>query len=175
MDYFVLGLLFLLSGFIMKLSDDSYDIDSNLLIAIIFGVLCAIASGLAAISYVGAAYIFIAIIIGNLLVFKIDGIHHGITLIIFALLCLIFGLPNLSVIVLLILVLAAVSDEVGHELIGKITDIPFFNLFFEYRFAMKIVIFLLAICGVLSLWTFVFFIMFELAYLFAGIAHKKLN
>ena len=33
MDYFVLGLLFLLSGFFMKLSDDSYDNDSNLLIA----------------------------------------------------------------------------------------------------------------------------------------------
>lgn len=175
MNHFVLGLLFILSGFFMKFSDDAYDVDSNQVMAIIFGVLCAIASGIAAISDVGAAYVFIAISIGNLLAFKIDGIHHAITLIIFAFICLIFGVPDLNLVFLLIAILAALSDEVGHELICKVTDDVFVNLFFEYRFVMKIVIFLLAICGVFSLWTFIFFILFEMSYLLAGNVYKKLN
>ncbi len=157
----------------MKFSDDAYDVDKNRILAIFFGLICAISSAMATISDVGAAYVFIGILMGNLLALKIDGIHHIITLIVFILICLICGIPQLSVVVLLVSILAALTDEVGHELISNVTQNEFVILFFEYRFVMKIVVFLLALCGVFSFWTFILFILFEISYLMAGWLYKN--
>ncbi len=159
----------------MKYSDDLFDVNHNVLFASVFGILCAFASAIATVSDVGAAYIFIAILIGNLIALKVDGIHHIITLIVFVVVCLIFGVPDLSLIVLLICIIAALSDEIGHETISKVTDNGFINLFFEYRFVMKIVIFLLAIFGAFNVLVFIYFILFEVAYEIAGIVFEKLN
>lgn len=174
MSYIILTLLFILSGFFMKYSDDLFDINHNLAYASIFGILCGIASGLATIYSIEAAYIFIGILIGNLIAFKVDGIHHLVTLICFIIVLLIGGIPELSFIVLLICIFATFLDEVGHELISNVTENRFLNLFFEYRCVMKVVILLLAICGVFNIWIFVCFLMFELSYEFAGII-KNLN
>ena len=159
----------------MKYSDDLFDINHNLAYASIFGILCGIASGLATIYSVEAAYIFIAILIGNFIALKVDGIHHIITLLIFIVILLIGGIPELNLVILLICILAAFSDEVGHELISKFTENRFLNLFFEYRFVMKIVILLLAVCGVFNVWIFVCFILFEISYEAAGIVFESLN
>ena len=175
MDYIILAILFLLSGFFMKYSDDLFDDNNDLKFASVFGVLCAITSAAATIYSIEAAYVFIAILIGNLIAFKVDGIHHIITLALFVLICLIFGIPELSYVVLLICILAALGDEVGHELISKVTDNQFLNLFFEYRFVMKVVILLLAISGVFSIWIFLCFLSFEIAYLIAEIIFERLN
>ena len=157
----------------MKISDDFYDESENRTMAIIFGIFCGVAAAMATVSYAGAAYVFIGILVGTLLAFKIDGSHHVITLIIYILISLIMGLPSMQVPVILICVLAALSDEVGHELISNYTENVFFNMFFEYRFIMKIVVFLLALCGVFSFWTFIFFILFELSYLMGGLVFEK--
>ena len=159
----------------MKYSDDLYDVDNNLFFASIFGILCAIVSAIATVNDVGAAYVFISILIGNLIALKVDGIHHIITLIVFVVVCLIYGIPDLSLIILLICILAALSDEIGHEVISNVTDNGFINLFFEYRFVMKIVIFLLAIFGAFDVLVFIYFIFFEVAYLIAEIVFEKLN
>ena len=159
----------------MKYSDDLFDVNHDLGAASVFGILCGIASAIAAVSDVGAAYIFIAIPIGNLLAFKVDGIHHITTLIVFIAICLIMSIPELNLIILLICILAALGDEIGHETISKITDNRFLNLFFEYRFVMKIAILLLAVCGAFNIWIFVCFIIFELSYESAGIVFEKLN
>ena len=170
-----MALLFILSGFFMKYSDDLYDVKHNLTFASVFGVFCGIASALAAVYSIEAAYIFIAILIGNLIAFKVDGIHHIITLIIFIFILLVGGIPDLNLVVLLICILAAFSDEVGHELISKVTQNKVLNLFFEYRFVMKIVILLLAVCGVFNILIFVCFILFEISYVTAGILFESLN
>lgn len=175
MEYIILVILFLLSGFFMKYSDDLFDDKQDLKFASIFGVLCAIASAFATVYSSEAAYIFIAILLGNLMALKVDGIHHIITLLLFVLICLVLGIPELSYVVLLICILAALGDEVGHELISNFTDNKFLNLFFEYRFVMKVVILILAICGVFSIWIFLCFISFEIAYETAGIIFEKLN
>ena len=175
MSYIILAILFLLSGFFMKYSDDLFDVRHDIKLASIIGILCGVASAFATIYDVGAAYIFIAILIGNLLALKVDGVHHIITLIVFVLICIIFGIPELSIVILLICILSALSDEVGHELISKVTDNKFLNLFFEYRFVMKVVILLLAISGIFNIWIFVCFILFEIAYEFAGIIFENLN
>ena len=159
----------------MKYSDDLFDVNNNLNYATIFGILCGVASGLAAVYSIEAAYIFIAILIGNFLVLKVDGIHHIISLITFVIILLIGGIPNLNMVVLLICILAIISDEVGHEMISKVTQDRFLNLFFEYRFVMKIAVFLLAVCCVFDIWAFICFMMFEIAYVIAGIIFESLN
>lgn len=175
MSYIILAILFLLSGFFMKYSDDLFDVNQNLAFASLFAIPCGIASGLASIYNPEAAYIFLAILIGNFLILKVDGIHHIISLIVFVIILLVGGIPELSLVILLICILAAISDEVGHECIGNYTQNRFLNLFFEYRFVMKIVIFLLAVCGVFNIWIFVCFIMFELAYVCGGILFESFN
>jgi hypothetical protein len=175
MSYIILAIMFILSGFFMKYSDDLFDVNENLAYASVLGVFCGIASALASVYNIEAAYIFIAILIGNLMVLKVDGMHHIISLIVFIFILLVGGIPDLSLVVLLICILACVSDEVGHELISKFTENKFLNLFFEYRFVMKIVIFLLAVCGVFNIWIFVCFILFELSYVVAGMLFESLN
>ena len=173
MQYVVLIILFMLSGFFMKYSDDFFDVNDDLKYATIFGILCGIASAAATIYSNEAAYIFIAILVGNLIAFKVDGMHHIVTLILFIGIVLIFGIPKLSMVVLLICILAALGDEVGHELIPNVTQNMFLNLFFEYRFVMKVVILLLAVCGVFNLWIFVWFISFEIAYELAKVVFEN--
>ena len=175
MHVVILALLFFLSGFFMKISDDIYDVDGNLITASVFSIICAITCGLASVSDVGAAYIFIAILIGNLLAFKVDGLHHLLCLILFIAICLIFGIPQISIFILIICIVAALLDEIGHETISGLTDNRFLNLFFEYRFVMKIIILVLAIGGVFDISVFVCFILFEIGYELAGILYKKLN
>ena len=46
----------------MKYSDDLYDVNHDIKLASVFGILCAIASAVATVGDVGAAYIFIAIL-----------------------------------------------------------------------------------------------------------------
>ncbi len=157
----------------MKYSDDLFDVKDDLKFATLFGILCAIASAAAALYSAEAAYLFFAILIGNLIALKVDGIHHIITLVLFLVIVLICGIPDLSLVILLICILAAFGDEVGHELISKVTDNKFLNLFFEYRCLMKVVILLLAVCGVFSIWIFLCFISFEIAYLIAGIIFER--
>lgn len=157
----------------MKYSDDLFDVKDDLKFATLFGILCAIASAAAALYSAEAVYLFFAILIGNLIALKVDGIHHIITLVLFLVIVLICGIPDLSLVILLICILAAFGDEVGHELISKVTDNKFLNLFFEYRCLMKVVILLLAVCGVFSIWIFLCFISFEIAYLIAGIIFER--
>ena len=151
----------------MKYSDDFYDVNQNLTFAIVCGFFCGIVSALASVYSIEAAYIFIGILVGNLIALKIDGIHHLLTLIVFIVILLAAGIPHLNLVILLICILTALSDEVGHDLIATVTQNRFLNLFFEYRFVMKIAIFLLAVCGVFSFWTFVCFLLFETSYVCA--------
>ena len=159
----------------MKFSDDLFDINHNVKDACKFGVLCGVTSALAACYNVDAAYIFIAILIGNIIALKVDGIHHILTLIVFIVICLLAGIPELNLVILLICILGTLADEVGHELISDFTDNKFLNLFFEYRFVLKIVLCLLAICGVFNIWIFVCFLLFEIFYTLAGIVFEKFN
>ena len=119
MSYIILAILFILSGFFMKYSDDLFDVKNDVRLASVFGIVCGIASGLATVYSFEAAYIFIAILIGNLIAFKVDGIHHIITLVVFIVICLLCGIPEISYVILLICILSALGDEIGHEMYQK--------------------------------------------------------
>lgn len=195
MNYIVLAILYSVSGFLMKLSDDEYDEKSNKLIAVIIGIICGITIAFLASNNIDASYIFIGILIGTALSFKIDGIHHIATLLVFLLLYLIWGIfnPNgsiladLSLITLLICIISAFIDEIGNDNKQIYNKSKFLKFFFDYRFTMKLAILFLAILGYyqsitgfslpfidsLSFSTFIFFILFELSYELANIVFNK--
>ncbi len=81
----------------------------------------------------------------------------------------------MSLVIMLICILGIICDEIGHELIPNMTDNRFLNFFFEYRFVMKIMVLLLAVCGVFDIWIFVCFIFFEIFYVVAGIVFERYN
>ena len=159
----------------MKLSDDFYDENHDILFSCIFGVIYALASVIATVNDAGAAYIFISILIGNFLALKVDAVGHILALAIFVSGCLMFGIPHLDYVVLLICIIAALTDEIGHEFVSKITDNTFMHLFFEYRFVMKMVVFILAFTPAFGAETFIAFILFEIAYEGAGVIFKSSN
>lgn len=129
MNYIILAILFILSGFFMKYSDDLFDVNHDRKLSTLLGIICALASAVATLYNTDAAYIFISILIGNLIVLKVDGIHHIVALIVFLVLLLLVGIPNMSLVILLICILGCISDEIGHELIPNMTDNRFLNFF----------------------------------------------
>lgn len=185
----------------MKISDDEFDENSNQKLAIFFGIVTGVLSGILISINSDAAYILIAIILGNILASKIDGIHHIISTVSFLIISIltivllsilapsiipINYLVNFSIITLIICTLAAFIDDWGH-------DNPIFNknkalkTFFKYRLFMKIVILVLAIGSItelafgfsipfvsfLDFSTFVYFILFEIGYIFAELIFKR--
>jgi hypothetical protein len=190
-----MAILYSISGFLMKFSDDAYDEKSNKLMAIVLGIFCGISISYLTSNNIDAAYIFIGILIGNAIALKIDGIHHVATLFVFLFFFLIWNIlglngisiPNFSIPTLLICIISALIDEWGNDNLVLYEKIAFLKVFFDYRFTMKIAIFLL---GILGLWqtftgfnisyldfldfsTFIFFMLFELFYGLAGFIFNK--
>jgi hypothetical protein len=179
-----------LSVFLMNLSYDEFDEKdciNHKIIAITLGIFSGGIIGALATHNVDAAYIFIGILIGNLLSFKIDGIHHIASLITFLIISFIFKIPNLSILTLLICIVSAFIDEIGNDNKALYEKNKFLKFFFEYRFTMKIAILVLAILGIvnsifgyyipylsfLSIETLVLFLIFEISYELAKIIFQK--
>ena len=156
-----------LSGFFMKLSDDEYDEKSNKAIAIVLGIVCGLFTAYACSIDLDAACIFIAILVGNILALKVDGIHHVATMASFVIAFLLLGLPSftyLSISTIIICMIGAIIDELGNDNEKIYAKSKFLEYFFDYRFALKVVILLLVLIGLLNIWSFIYFLCFEIAY-----------
>lgn len=177
-------LLYPLSGFFMKISDDMHDKKGNKQLGILAGILCAIFLGYLVTISVDAAYIFFGVFTGTFLAKKINCINHVITAIIFLIIAFIMGFPAIGIGTLAICTLTAYIDEIGNDNKGIYKKSRFLETFFEYRFALKTAILILALFGVINsfypafqiygvhfmtIWTFILFLTFELAYEFAGV------
>jgi hypothetical protein len=175
-------ILYALSGFFMKLSDDAYDREKNIALAIVAGVLCGSFIGYLAVTSADAACIFIAILIGTVLSLKVDSLNHIAALILFVLIVIYIGIPSIGVITLLICSVAAFLDEIGND--NKYIKNRWVKLFFEYRFTLKIAVLSFALLGLLQstypglkvpgvqyflLPTFIYFLLFDLFYELAGL------
>lgn len=187
MFFLTTSLLFLFSGFFMKLSDDEYDENKNKPLAILFGLVCGILIGILTSTNINASYIFFGILIGNFIAFKVDGIHHIVTLIAFLTITFSLGFGELNLLTLMICTVAAYVDELGNdnEIIAKKSK--FLETFFEYRFFMKIIILILSLFGLyqsmtgfnfefiqfLSSEAIILFLIFEMGYEIANIIHKN--
>ena len=162
-----LAISYFLSGFFMKLSDDEYDEKSNKIIAIILGIVCGLFTAYACSIDLDAACIFIAILVGNILALKVDGIHHIATMASFLIAFIILGFPNftfLSIVTIIICMVGAIIDEIGNDNEKIYEKSKFLEYFFDYRFALKVVILLLVLLGLLNIWSFIYFLCFEIAY-----------
>lgn len=177
-------ILYAMSGFFMKLSDDAYDRKKNISLAIFSGILCGVFVGYLAVTSADAACIFIAIVVGTLLSLKVDSLNHVAALVLFILIVVYIGIPSIGIVTLIICSIAAFIDEVGNDNLwvknrGKMTE-----LFFEYRFSLKITVLLFAVLGILQnlfpileipgiqyflFQTFLYFILFDLFYEIAGL------
>lgn len=177
-------ILYALSGFFMKLSDDAYDKKKNIFLAAFAGMFCGLFIGYLAVTSADAACIFIAILIGTILSLKVDSLNHIVALLLFVLIVVYIGIPTIGIITLLICSIAAFLDEIGNDnswikIKGKKIEI-----FFEYRFTLKVTILIFAVLGILQntypglkvpgvqyflLQTFIYFILFDLFYEIAGL------
>lgn len=151
----------------MKLSDDEYDEKSNKAISIVLGIVCGLFTAYACSIDLDAACIFIAILVGNILALKVDGIHHVATMASFVIAFLLLGLPSftyLSISTIIICMIGAIIDELGNDNEKIYAKSKFLEYFFDYRFALKVVILLLVLIGLLNIWSFIYFLCFEIAY-----------
>lgn len=145
----------------MKLSDDEYDEKSNKAIAIVLGIVCGLFTAYACSIDLDAACIFIAILVGNILALKVDGIHHVATMASFVIAFLLLGLPSftyLSISTIIICMIGAIIDELGNDNEKIYAKSKFLEYFFDYRFALKVVILLLVLIGLLNIWSFIYFL-----------------
>ena len=177
---FLEALLYALSGFFMKFSDDAMDQKNNHILGVASGIICVIGIGYLAVNFPDAATIFLAILLGTLLSAKVDKLGHLITLIIFAVILFIWGIPTIGIITLAICTVAAWFDEVGNDR-EQLKGIKIVEKFFKYRCALKITVLILSILGGLQLThqipglnffqpiTFIYFMLFDLAYELAGL------
>jgi hypothetical protein len=179
---FLEAALYALSGFFMKFSDDAMDKKNNTVLGVISGILCVAGIGYLAVHYSDAATIFLAILLGTLLSAKVDKIGHLATLLIFMAILFIWGLPTIGLITLAMCTVAAWLDEVGNDR-ESLKGIKIVETFFNYRCALKIVILIFSILGGLQMIysiqlpglnffqpiTFIYFMLFDLAYELAGL------
>jgi hypothetical protein len=177
-------ILYSLSGFFMKLSDDAYDRKKNIYLAIFAGILCSLFIGYLAVTSADAACIFIAILIGTVLSLKVDSLNHIAALILFILIVIYIGIPSVGLITLLICSIAAFLDEIGNDKKWIKNRGKRIDFFFRYRFTLKVTIFIFAFLGLLlplfpnlnipgvqyfQFQTFIYFILFDLFYELAGL------
>lgn len=171
-----LALSYFLSGFFMKLSDDEYDEKSNKAISIILGIVCGLFTAYACSIDLDAACIFIAILLGNIIALKVDGIHHIATMASFIIAFIVLGLQSFtffSIITIIICMIGAIIDELGNDNEKIYAKGKFLEYFFDYRFALKVVILLLVLIGLLNIWSFIYFLCFEIAYEIARVLFEK--
>ena len=71
--------------------------------------------------------------------------------------------------------IGAIIDELGNDNKQIYSKSKFLEYFFEYRFALKVVILLLVLIGLLNIWSFIYFLCFEIAYEIARIFFEKMN
>ncbi len=175
-------ILYALSGFFMKLSDDAYDRKKNIVLALFAGILCGFFIGYLAVTSADAACIFIAILIGTILSLKVDSLNHIVALVLFILIVIYIGIPTIGIVTLFICSVAAFLDEIGNDKLWIKNS--YLKMFFEYRFTLKIAVLTFAILGIFQytypalkipgvqyflLQTFLFFILFDLFYEIAGL------
>lgn len=172
--YVIPGVLYALAGFLMKLSDDAHDRRNNNLLAIFTGFLSALCIVYLAVTSADAACIFVGILIGNLLAWKIDSINHVVSFLVLIGILAVLGIPSIGIVTLALCAAAAFVDEIGNDnpRVSKWGSAPEF--FFEHRFTLKIAVLAFAVLGLFGtpvagvqyfqIQTFVYFLMFEIFY-----------
>jgi len=181
---FLEPVLYALSGFFMKFSDDAYDRKKNIYMAAIAGILCGVSIAYLAVTSSDAACIFIAILIGTVLSLKVDSLNHILALFLFLIIIIYIGIPSIGIVTLVICAVAAFIDEIGNDNEGLKKLGHWAEMFFDYRFTLKIAVLVFAVLGLLvpyfpvlvqpniqyfQFQTFIYFLFFDMCYEIAGL------
>jgi hypothetical protein len=188
------AMCFALSGYFMKTSDEFVDEKDNLPLAIITGILCVFFT-LFVSSYNGdAACIFISILVGTALAFKVDNLNHLLSAVLFVILLYIMGIPQFSWYCLILCTIAAYLDEKGNDLMDekeeKFGYLSNIDKLLKYRYVMKITIFILSLLTLIKIVfpntildgflffqpiTIIYFYLFDLGYEFSEELTNRFN
>ena len=184
------AICFALSGFFMKISDEASDEKNNMLMSIISGLLCGLFTVLVSTKNADATCIFLSILIGTVLAFKVDSLNHILSAILLIILLLLLGVPSFNWICLLICIIAVFVDEKGNDNYDKKEKegvaLNFLDKLFKYRYTLKITVFILSIFGLLNYLipnlnlfsfepiTIIYFYMFDLSYEFAEVSFNRI-
>lgn len=181
-------LFYSLSGLFMKVSDDAHDQKHNIILGVVAAVICGITIGYLAVTSADAACIFLAILIGTVLAWKVDCLNHILSLLVFVGIIVIMGFPTIGIITLAVCAAAAFLDEIGNDSKWA-AQRKYVKEFFQYRFVLKIVILLFAVLGMLvtvypeikiagvqffAPLTFIYFLVFEISYELVGLKFNAL-
>lgn len=184
------AICFALSGFFMKISDEASDEKNNMLMSIISGLLCVLFTVLVSTKNADATCIFLSILIGTVLAFKVDSLNHILSAILLIILLLLLGVPSFNWICLLICIIAVFVDEKGNDNYDKKEKegvaLNFLDKLFKYRYTLKITVLILSIFGLLNYLipnmnlfsfepiTIIYFYMFDLSYEFAEVSFNRI-
>lgn len=184
------AICFALSGFFMKISDEASDEKNNTLMSIISGLLCVLFTVLVSTKNADATCIFLSILIGTVLAFKVDSLNHILSAILLIILLLLLGVPSFNWICLLICIIAVFVDEKGNDNYDKKEKegvaLNFLDKLFKYRYTLKITVLILSIFGLLNYLipnlnlfsfepiTIIYFYMFDLSYEFAEVSFNRI-
>lgn len=184
------AICFALSGFFMKISDEASDEKNNMLISIISGLLCVLFTVLVSTKNADATCIFLSILIGTALAFKVDSLNHILSAILLIILLLLLDVPSFNWICLLICIIAVFVDEKGNDNYDKKEKegltLNFLDKLFKYRYTLKITVLILSIFGLLNYLipnlnlfsfepiTIIYFYMFDLSYEFAEVSFNRI-
>ena len=149
------ALCFALSGYFMKMSDEYIDTQNNLPYAIIMGVLCVIFTLWVSLNNGDAACIFISIIVGTALAYKVDTVNHILSAILFVIILWILGVPHFSWLCLILCTVAAYLDEKGNDFIDEkeenSEDLTLIDKLFKYRYVMKVTVLILSLLTLIKI------------------------
>lgn len=152
-----------LSGSLIKLTDDIED--KNLLhklYAIPGGIAYGLLMGFLMISDTDLALLFGGIILGNLLMGKIDSMGHYFGLGAILVMLFLYGI-KLSLLVLPVAALAALDE------MGDLIHAPkFLEFIFEYRLTLKVGILVFTALNILGLNALIVLLAFDAAYILTG-------
>lgn len=173
-------IFYILSGLFMKISDDAHDREKNTLLGVSAAIICGFSIGYLAVTSADAACIFLAILIGTVAAWKVDCLNHILSLLIFVGIIIILGFPTIGLVTLFVCAIAAFLDEIGNDSDWAARR-KYLHNFFQYRFALKIAIFIFTILGLIqttiqipgiqifSPLTLICFLLFEVSYELAGL------
>lgn len=130
----MLAIMFAISAFFMKISDDIVDngIKEGRIISSISGTIYGLIFGYLLIKSEYSAYVVASIVIGCLLAKKVDSLPHYIALAIIFFFTVVFGVPQIDPFLLIVFSLAGFIDEYDRRFKNS-----FLNFMFEYRFFLK--------------------------------------
>lgn len=181
-----------LSGFFMKLSDELMDEKNYLLLAIISGLLTVFFSLSISTINADAACIFLSILIGTALAYKVDTVNHIISAVLFISLLLLIGCPKINYLCLILCIVANIIDEKGNDWSDKsfndLSKNRVLKIFFKYRYTLKITVFILSAITLINIMllkstylmlfeplTIIYFYCFDLSYEVVGLIFDRFN